>query len=76
MIKETLVLAALTLGQAALPMATPTLAAAETSEIKIGAQNAEIPQRLPLKQCLEVKIPEEDELTLNLGDDRGQAAAA
>jgi hypothetical protein len=34
--------------------ATPTLAAAETCEIEMGVQKAEIPQRLPLKQCLKV----------------------
>jgi hypothetical protein len=44
---------------AALLMATPTLAAAETSEINRGVQNAEISQRLPLEQCLKIEIPKD-----------------
>src|SRR5947209_7059974 len=42
---------------AALLMATPTPVAAETSEI--GVQNAEIPQHLPLEQCLKIEIPKD-----------------
>jgi hypothetical protein len=45
---------------AALLVATPTVAAAKMCEFEMEmGDNAQIPQRLPLKQCLKIELPKD-----------------